>query len=187
MQKLMIALVAYCVPTLSLAANMYAGVNLAASDYEQDDVVPVYSVSDIMSLGGVFGVDFDEYFSAEARLYSGIDGAESVVGNSVIKTELDRAYGVYVKGGYPIKGSGGNTMMRIYGVAGITWGELEFSNVTFPSVSPVSEKEEGLGYGLGMDINVWQEKAYINLEYMDLLSKDSFEMDLLQVGFHFRF
>jgi opacity protein-like surface antigen len=143
--------------------DMYFGGGLAVTELsEEGDEV---SLNVIHARVGKF---FNENISLEARAGFGV-GDDDIDG---IKVELSNYYGVYLRGGFPV-----NETLYPYAVLGYTRGKIKASY----GGDSISSSESDTSFGLGVDIKL-NEKAAINLEYLNYIDKDGAVLDGFSIG-----
>jgi opacity protein-like surface antigen len=106
------------------------------------------------------GMQFNDYFGAEAHLGTGGSDGEA---------ELDYLVGAYAKGILPL-----SQEFRLYGLAGFT--EVDFD----------TGSENGFSYGAGAEFDVAPNLA-IGADYMRYLDKSDYNFDAASVGIRYRF
>ncbi len=106
------------------------------------------------------GMQFNEYFAAEAHLGGG--GSDG-------PAELDYLVGGYAKGILPV-----SPEFRVFGLAGFT--EVDFD----------ADRESGFSYGAGAEFDVAPNLA-VGADYMRYLDKSEGTFDAASVGMRFRF
>lgn len=125
--------------------------------------------ADLAGAGGLIGFPVNENFSVEFRYMQGVED-ERVLGG--LDVELKKMLGGYLRAGLPI-----TRRFYPYVVAGRSKGELEGSGS-----SERKFEKSGLSYGAGLNISWPESAAILNVEYMQLLDKDDFEIEGLTVG-----
>ena len=153
----------------------YAGGNVSFLNYSDDFVDDDLSLTAIY---GRLGGYFNENFSAELRLGTGIgDDSIDILGSSV-DVELDNMYGAYFRAGIPV-----SEMFYPYAVIGYTRAELSAS---VSGAGSASESDSDTSFGLGADLNLTQNLT-VNLEYMNYFDSDGVEIDGFSIGLARRF
>jgi opacity protein-like surface antigen len=79
---------------------------------------------------------------------------------------------VYLRGGFPV-----NETLYPYAVLGYTRGKIKASY----GGDSISSSESDTSFGLGVDIKL-NEKAAINLEYLNYIDKDGAVLDGFSIG-----
>jgi len=146
--------------------SSYFGANFSTLNYSEEGFSDDASLT---SVNGRLGTNFNENFSGEIRVGTGI-GDGSING---INVELDSMYGAYIRGGI----KAGESFFP-YAVLGYTRGKISASFNRFSA----SASESDVSFGLGADFFV-NEKFTINVEYMSYFDKDGAEIDGFSLGF----
>lgn len=164
-----IAVAALSVGSQAMAEH-YVGGNLSALQVEED-----WSGenANLVALYGRLGTEFNQYFSGELRLGTGIDD-DKINGVTV---ELNHFYGAYVRGTLPVTNA-----FYPYVVVGVTRAELE---AKVPGTA-VSDSGSDVSFGVGTDIRL-TSNTDLNLEYMNYYDKDNLSVDGISVGLTYRF
>lgn len=157
-------------------AEHYVGGNISAMKMDNGDSFKM------AGLYGRLGSEFNEFFSGEIRLGTGIekDSAFIVDEKNVIhegKIEIDYFYGAYLRGTIPV-----TDYIYPYATLGFTNLQLEFKSPTLREQDSSSD----ISYGLGVDIRLSTNSDF-NLEYMNYYDKDDIEIDGFSLGFTYRF
>jgi opacity protein-like surface antigen len=112
-------------------------------------------------------------FSGEIRVGVGVgDDSVDVLGTEV-DVELDKMFGVYLRGGIPV-----SEVVCPYAIIGYTNGEVTASAAGFGSAS---ESESDVSFGVGVDFAVNKEIT-INAEYINYFDKDGAEIGGFALG-----
>jgi opacity protein-like surface antigen len=148
----------------------YFGGNIAFLEYSED------LISDDASLTAIYGrvgMNLNANFSGEIRVGVGLgDDSVDVLGTEV-DVELDKMFGVYLRGGIPVAEG-----VFPYAIIGYTNGEVTASASGFGSES---ESESDVSFGVGIDFAL-NDELTLNAEYMSYFDKDGAEIGGFALG-----
>ena len=165
---------------LSLSASAYSddyfGLNLSKTELDTDVLGEDPSMTALYLRGGTAITD---YFDAELRLGIGVGNDQQDTPGAAIATEAEVAgmAGGYVRGHISV-----TDYLSPYVIVGWTHMEIGISG---PGANS-DEKEDGLSYGAGVDINL-SEVFGFNIEYMTWSDNDDAELTGLSAGVIFNF
>jgi opacity protein-like surface antigen len=174
---------------LVIGAALFTAVNAEADFYKSksyvggnisDQTLSVKGVSDEFSLAtgyARFGAQFDDYFSLEWRIGTGLQEDDIKVSDAKVDASLDLLYGAYVLGGFPV-----TEHIYPYALIGYTRAELELSR----GISTIGYEDNDISYGVGVNFDVSDTFA-INLEYLQYLKENGVELAGPSLGFLFYF
>jgi len=153
-----------------VAQTGYVGGGLALVDYSEA------GISDSASLTAIYGrlgTTFNESFSGEIRAGLGI-GSDTISGGCCgdFDVEVNRLFGVYVKGGVPVSDA-----FFPYVVLGYTRGKVDYSRQGFS----FSETESDVSFGVGADFSI-SDTITASVEYMNYLDKGVAEINGLSLS-----
>ncbi|MDY0132206.1 MAG: outer membrane beta-barrel protein [Desulforegulaceae bacterium] len=173
----------------------YVGLNAGMLSYEENNF-PDIEFPVLVAKAGYFIID---YIAIEGRFGFGI-GDDTVTvkysnGSYVKGTfeldvkgtfELDRVYGAYLSGYIPLK-----DVASIYAIAGYSKAkasakaEVKSTYYNEHIYLEVSDTESDFSYGVGLDFYV--DKFCVNVEYMNYMDKDDFEISVISAGIKYNF
>ena len=90
------------------------------------------------------------------------------IGPFDVDLEVENLYGVYA-----VFHSDDSNAAQVYGVLGITKGELKVEGPGFSA----EEDDSGLSYGIGVNVGAF------NLEYMSYLDEDDYDVTAISLGY----
>lgn len=159
--------------------DYYAGAQYAQGDYNDDRVSANFEPSMVV---GRFGKLFNPYVAVEARLGLGLDEDTQFIPElgEDGKLELNALIGIYLTGHLNLTASS-----SLYAIVGSSRIEAEASAPAFPAASS-TETESDLSYGVGANIGILNNVA-LNIEYMQYLDEDHFDLSAAAVGVLVRF
>ncbi len=162
--------------------DYYAGAQYAKGDYNEEGISASFEPSMIV---GRFGKFFNPYVAVEARLGMGLDDDTQFIPelgvNGVDGTlELNSLIGVYLAGHLNLTASS-----SLYAIVGSSRVEAKASVPAFPAVNS-TEADSDLSYGVGVNIGILNNVA-LNIEYMQYLDADHFDLSAIAVGALVRF
>ncbi|MFN3211796.1 MAG: porin family protein [Henriciella sp.] len=170
------AMVAIVVLPQASAENFYA--EGFASAFNTDEAAGVAGVSDLNfgTIGARGGYSFNENFSLEGELQTGLDDEEFAA--FPVVTEISLQYNAAIFGRFSIPVS---ERLNLYGRIGYASTEFEFTS----SLGEVSDSLDGGAYGLGASFDL-TDKIYIR---GDATRYDTglLESDSLAIGAGLRF
>ncbi|MDT8453137.1 MAG: porin family protein [Gammaproteobacteria bacterium] len=159
--------------------DYYAGAQYAKADYNEEGISASFEPSMVV---GRFGKFFNPHVAVEARLGLGLD--EDIQFRPELgmdgKLELNSLIGVYLSGHLNLTASS-----SLYAIVGSSRAEAEASVPAFPAVSS-TETESDISYGVGANIGILNNIA-LNIEYMQYLDADHFDLSAIAVGALVRF
>lgn len=124
-----------------------------------------------------FGSRFDDYFSLEWRIGTGLQDDDVDISGSKTDVSLDLFYGAYVLGGFPV-----TEYFYPYALIGYTQAELELNDRLFTA----DYEEHDFSFGIGVNFDVSNQFA-INLEYLQYIKENGVELSGPALGFLFYF
>lgn len=148
---------------------LYGGLQYAQVTYDEED----FEELEPTALIGRIGRFMTENVSIEGRLGAGLedDDIDIVIpgfGTIEAEVEVNTLYGFYAA-----VHSDPSKDVSIYGIVGVSKGELEFSALGLSE----DEDDSGLSYGIGLNFGKF------NVEYMSYLDEDEYEVTALSIGF----
>jgi outer membrane immunogenic protein len=128
------------------------------------------------------GYSITPFFAIEIRGGFGVNDdtdAFSIpgAGTFVAQAEVDHYYGIYLRGELASE-----ERLKPYGIIGYTEGRVELQALGFS----VDEDEGDFSYGLGLEWLV-NDSFSIEIEYLQLMDKNDFEIDTLGINVKGRF
>jgi len=160
--------------TSAQAADHYYGASFASLDYSEDGMPQELS---FQTLSARLGTNINENFSAEFRAGFGIGDDQISVESITVDAELNKVYGLYVRGGFQA-----TEALFPYAIIGYTRGTLKASAMGYSD----SESENDTSFGVGVDFEV-KENIKLNAEYLNMFDKDGADVDGFSVGFTVNF
>lgn len=189
-------LVTFFLINSTATAENYVGLSYADTQYSEKGL-PNF---DLGAAVGRFGSKANDYVAVELRVGVGVseDTVEKRVGyngfsvDAEFELELDKFYGLYLKGGVPVSYS-----LYPYVVVGFSDVTLD---ATFETVidapfdgynnHKVSEtdslSENDFSYGVGVDFKL-TDRMSLNAEYIKLYEKDDIEISSMSIGLGYSF
>lgn len=160
--------------------DYYAGAQYAQGDYNDDRLSANFEPSMVV---GRFGKFFNPNVALEARLGLGLDEDTQFIPELGLdgKLELNALIGIYLTGHFNLTASS-----SLYAIVGSSRAEAEASAPAFPAVVGSTETESDLSYGVGANIGILNNIA-LNIEYMQYLDADHFDLSAVAVGVLVRF
>jgi opacity protein-like surface antigen len=160
----------------------YAGAQYAKGDYNDERISANFEPSMVV---GRFGKFFNPNVAVEARLGMGLDEDTQFIPelglNGIDGTlELNSLIGVYLAGHLNLTASS-----SLYAIVGSSRVEAKASAPAFP-VADATESETDISYGVGANIGILNNVA-LNIEYMQYLDEDHFDLSAIAVGALVRF
>jgi len=150
--------------------SMYAGVSFSQVSYEESG----RGTAKPTTLGVTLGKVVNQNFALEGRFATGI--TDDSVGGGAQDVSVDFFLGAYAKGILPL-----SPRIALYGIAGITYGDLSGSGgLRF------SGSDADVSYGIGGDFVVGGTTS-LNVEWARLFSATDYKVDTVSVGVNFRF
>ncbi len=149
-------------------------IQYAIADYEDD----LASGIDPTAIVFRFVPKTDNLIGYEGRLGLGLsegsDTIDSVFGRGEIEVDLHTVIGFYLNARTSI-----GELATVYGLIGYTWVryDLKFDDTLLLD----AEDETGLSGGFGIDLGK-QGGVRLNLEYMQYLDKDDFDISVVSLG-----
>ncbi len=165
---------------LSLSGHAYSddyfGLNLSKTEFDTESLGEDPSMTTLYLRGGTALTD---YLDAELRLGIGIGNDEQGTPGSAINTEAEVAglAAAYLRGHLSL-----TEYATPYVLLG--WSHVEVG-IGGPGANS-DEKEDGLSYGVGVDINLTELFGF-NLEYVTWSDSDDAELTGLSAGVIFNF
>ena len=156
----------------SAAGTMYFGVSLSQASYEESGRGTAKPVVIGLSLGKVV----NENFALEGRFGTGLTD-DSVGGGGPQDVGVDFFLGGYAKGILPL-----TPRFRLYGIAGVTYGDLSAGSGSLR----FSDSDADFSYGVGLDYAIGATTS-ITAEWARLFNSSDYKLDALSVGLNFRF
>lgn len=152
------------------ADDQYFGAGVGIVDYSE---IGVDDDASITILTGRLGRKINDYLSAEVRVAFGA-GSDSVTAlGQEVDVELNRMYGIYVRGGFP-----GSDNFYPYIVLGFSNNKVTASVNGFS----LSGTESDNSYGIGAEFELGKDQMF-NVEYMSYLKESGVEIRGLSIGF----
>lgn len=124
-----------------------------------------------------FGAQFDDYFSLEWRIGTGLQDDDTEIVGTTTDVSLDLFYGAYVLGGFPV-----TEQIYPYALIGYTQAELELNDRFFT----IDYEEHDFSFGVGVNFDVSDQFA-INPEYLQYIKENGVELSGPSLGFLFYF
>ena len=158
----------------------YFGLQYGYANYDESGVSKTYKPTAFVARFGRF---LTPNFAIEGRLGTGLDDDThnlSEFGDRDVTLEIDSIFGLYGTGHFNI-----TETSSIYGVLGVGWVK---SSANMPDLRRLesTEKNSSVSYGIGADIGIGSRWA-LNIEYMQYLDKDDFDVGMASVGASFSF
>ncbi|HSC68583.1 MAG TPA: porin family protein [Cellvibrio sp.] len=155
-------------------AKPYVGGNVSGLDLSVTE-----APDDLSLLSGYarFGAQFDDYWSLEWRIGTGLQDDEIRGEDGNADVSLDLFYGAYVLGGAPIT-------EHIYPYVAMGYSKAEFE--INASDRSAEYKENDISFGAGVNFDV-SDKFAINLEYMQYIKENGVELSGPTAGFIYYF
>ena len=163
---------AYAQQSQSDAGSTYFGVSLSQASYEESGrgtAKPTF-------ISGSLGKMINQNFALEGRLSIGITD-DDVGGGGPRDVGVDFFLGAYAKGILPI-----SPRFRLYGIAGVTYGDLSAGSGGLR----FSGSDADFSYGFGLDYTIGATTS-INVEWARLFEASDHKLEALTVGLNFRF
>lgn len=166
------------ISALIVAAALFTAVNAEAEFYKSKpyaggnisgvDLSVTGGPDDLSLVTGYarFGARFDDYFSLEWRIGTGLQDDDIDVLGVNSEVSLDLFYGAYVLGGLPVTED-----IYPYVLIGYTQAEVELNSRD----SSDEYEEHDVSFGVGINFDVSNQFA-INLEYLQYLKEDGVEL-----------
>ncbi|MDY0361176.1 MAG: porin family protein [Desulforegulaceae bacterium] len=160
----------------------YVGLNAGIANYEINNT-PDMEIPILIGKAGYFIID---YIAIEGRFGFGVGDdsikEENYYGDYASATvEIDRVYGAYLCGYVPIKDAA-----SLYAIAGYSEGKVsgKFESNLFNSYED-SDTDSDFSYGAGIDFYI--DKFCVNVEYMNYMDKDDYEISVISAGIKYNF
>lgn len=151
--------------------TIYTGIQAAQITYEDDFTgIEGEPAALVLRLGGYL----DGGTAIEFRFGFGLNGYDDTVnvpGIGDVDFEVENLFGLY--GLYHI-GWGSNA--SLYGLLGVTNGEIKISDPSFST-----DRETSISYGIGLNI------ARLNFEYVSYIHDNDFDVTAISIGFVSKF
>ena len=163
---------AYAQQSQSAAGATYFGVNLSQASYEESGRGTAKPAFISASLGKVI----NQNFAVEGRFGTGLT-EDDVGGSGPRDVGVDFFLGAYAKGILPI-----TPRFAVYGLAGVTYGDLSASSGGLR----FSDSDADFSYGFGLDYQIGATTA-LNFEWARLFDGTDYNLDALSLGVSFRF
>lgn len=168
---LLLLLAVSATPAYAAKGDTYASVQYALVTYDEegfDEVEPT-------ALVFKYGQFFNDQVSVEGRFGIGLQDDDidvDILGTTFeVELEVETVFGVYLVGH---TNPGANA--SLYGVLGVTRGELE---VSIDGLGSDDESETDISYGFGA------RYGNFSIEYMNYIDKDDFEATAISLGYVF--
>lgn len=149
-------------------------IQYATADYDDD----LASGIDPTAIVFRFVPATDNLFGYEGRLGLGIsegsDTIDSAFGRGELEVDVHTLLGLYLN----TRSSIGD-LVSVYGVIGFSWVRYDLIFNDTPLL--YAEDESGLSYGFGIDLGK-QDSVRFNLEFMQYLDKDDFDVSAVSLG-----
>lgn len=158
--------------------SSYGAVQHATVIYTEDGISQEFNPTILVARVGTF---VEDRVAIEGRFGFGLSDDSHTINGVNVDLEVDRLIGVYLLGHVPV-----GERSSIYGAFGFTDAEATATGTSGGSTATSSGSESGISFGFGTDIGV-NEEFDINLEYMQYLSKSSFDADAIGIGIKFQF
>ncbi|MCP1727417.1 opacity protein-like surface antigen [Natronospira proteinivora] len=168
-------------PSIAMGSSIdhgtsYGGVHFSQLAYDEDGVS---NDANPTLLTGRLGHFFANQVAIEGRLGLGLSDDTVRIddfGLAVdVDMELDRLFGVYAVGHFPLGQSA-----SIYGLFGFTDAKATFSTNGFSD----SDTDSGFSYGFGVDIYS-SDQFGLNIEYTQYLDESGYDLSALSLGVKF--
>lgn len=164
------------------AGRNYFGLQYAQATYSEDgfpDFEPTVLV-------GRFGFFFADNVAFEIRAGFGMDEdtqrfSDPFIGTFDLDLEVDSLLGAYLLAHLPL---GANS--SIYGLVGLTQGELTATASTSFGSGSISDDDNDVSLGVGFAFGI-SPNAALNLEYVSYMSKSTFDLNALSFGVNIGF
>lgn len=127
--------------------------------------------ADVDAVGALAGVAVNQYVGVEGRYSGGVDG--DTVGN--VEVDLDRMYGFYLRGTLPTE-----MMFSPYVIAGYTNAKLEFDGES------ARDSEDDASWGGGVSLSL-DSPLSLDVEWVNYVNKDGFDIEGFNLGLKYRF
>ena len=163
---------AYAQQSQSAAGATYFGVNLSQASYEESGRGTAKPTVISATLGKVV----NQNFAVEGRFGTGLTD-DDLGGGATRDVGVDFFLGAYAKGILPI-----TPRFAVYGLAGVTYGDLSASSGGLR----FSDSDADFSYGFGLDYQIGATTA-INFEWARLFDGPDYKLDALSLGVSFRF
>jgi opacity protein-like surface antigen len=158
----------------------YFGLQYAYGYYDEDGISETYNPT---LLVGRFGRFLTPNLSLEGRLGTGLEDdtySLPAFGNRDVTLELESLFGLYGAAHFDM-----TKWFSVYGVLGVSQVKGTASLPSFPGLES-TEDNSGFSYGIGADIGIGSRLA-LNIEYIQYLDMDDFDLGVANVGASFSF
>ncbi|MDA3869240.1 MAG: porin family protein [Gammaproteobacteria bacterium] len=175
------SLLLFTLPTIAQPyGNYYAGAQYAQSDYNEEGISANFEPAMVV---GRFGKSFNPHVAVEARLGLGLDEESQFIPElgpaGIDRTlALNSLIGIYLTGHLNLTESS-----SVYAITGTS--RAEASAMAFPAASS-TVAEGDFSYGVGANIGILNNIA-LNIEYMQYLDANHFDLSAIAVGVLVRF
>lgn len=153
------------------AGSMYFGVNLSQASYEESG----RGTAKPTMIGAKLGKVVNQNFAIEGRFGTGL--TDDNLSGGAQDVAVDLYLGGYAKGMLPI-----TPRFAIYGIAGVTYGDLSAGSGGLR----FSDSDADFSYGFGLDYQIGATTS-INLEWARLFESADYKLDALSIGLNFAF
>lgn len=166
------------VSTIIAAAALFTAINAEAEFYKSKpyaggnisgaELSVTGGPDDISLASGYarFGARFDDYFSLEWRIGTGLQDDDIDVSGVNTEVSLDLFYGAYVLGGLPV-----TDVIYPYVLIGYTQAEVELNSRYLSG----EYEEHDVSFGVGVNLDV-SKQFTINFEYLQYIKEDGIEL-----------
>ena len=163
-------------PAFANDANLYAGADFFAANYEDPGVSSVHPEFGLFKFGAIA----NDYLSFETRVgFSGLSDS-NFDGTRDVEVDIKKLYGLYTKFTYPL----GDT--HPYFVLGYTHGELQ-AKLTDSTGKFTRANETGTDESYGLGIDYIAGAAIATLEYTKYYDKHDVKLSGISIGLAFKF
>lgn len=149
----------------------YAGVSVSTLNYEESGA----GTAKPTAIGVKLGREINKNFAIEGRFGTGL--SDDNIGGSGVEVSLDYYLGAYAKGILPL-----TPRIALYGLAGVTYGELSAS----AGGLRMSGSDSDFSYGFGADFGIGATTS-INVEWARVFEGTGYKLDAISVGLNFNF
>ncbi len=155
----------------AVPGSMYVGVALSQVSYEEEG----RGTAKPTMIGVTLGKVINQNFAVEGRFGTGL--TDDDVPNGARDVSVDFFLGAYAKGILPL-----SPRIGLYGIAGVTYGDLSAGSGSLR----FSSSDADFSYGIGADFVIGATTS-INVEWARLFASSDYKLDALSVGLNFRF
>jgi len=149
----------------------YAGITYSTLNYDESGS----GTAKPSAIGVKIGREINKNFALETRFGTGL--SDDNIGNSGVEVSLDYYLGAYAKGILPL-----SPRIALYGLAGVTYGELSANGGGLR----LSGGDSDFSYGFGADFGIGATTS-VNVEWARLFEGSGYKLDAISVGLNFKF